>query len=103
MSAVSRARTAVTLPSASAASSMCCSWPRPWMVATAFSLRPSVHRVAVPRRRASATAISSSAYTFSFEPNAPPTDGATTRSFCSGTPQVAAIITLRMWGIWVAE
>ena len=45
MSAVSVARTAVTLPSASAASSMCWIWPRPWMVATAFSDRLSVQRV----------------------------------------------------------
>src|SRR5918995_1225937 len=103
MSASSRTRTAVTLPSASAASSMSWICPRPWIVATAFSLRPSVHRVGTPSRRATTTAISSSAYTLSFEPNPPPTAGAITRIFASGTPQVAAIITLRMCGICVDE
>ena len=48
MSARSRTRTAVTLPSASAASSMCWIWPRPWMVATASSLRASVQRAGTP-------------------------------------------------------
>ena len=47
--------------------------------------------------------MSSSAYTLSFDPKPPPTAGATTRTLCSGTPHVAAIITLRMWGIWVDE
>ena len=44
MSASNRTRTAVSLPSASAASSMSWIWPRPWMVATAFSVRSSFQR-----------------------------------------------------------
>ena len=37
-------RTAVSWPSASAASSMSWIWPRPWMVASAFSVRSSIQR-----------------------------------------------------------
>ena len=44
MSASRRTRTPVTLPSASAARSMSWIWPRPWMVAWAFSLRSSAQR-----------------------------------------------------------
>ena len=103
MSPMRRTRMPVSLPSASAASSIFWICPRPWMVATAFSLRDSFHRTGTPCRRASATHSSSSAYTFSFEPKPPPTAGATTRTWCSGMPSVMAVISLRMWGIWVAE
>ena len=75
MSAVSRTRTAVSLPLESAASSMCWIWPRPWMLATVFSERVSFHRTGVPSLRASATHSSSSAYTSSLAPNPPPTAG----------------------------
>ena len=44
MSAISSTRTAVSLPSASAASSMSWIWPRPWIVACAFSVRSSTQR-----------------------------------------------------------
>ena len=103
MSARRRTRTAATLPSASAASSMSWIWPRPWMVATAPSDRFSVQRAGTPSRRATATAISSSAYTLSFDPKPPPTDGAITLIFCSAMPQVIPSITLRMWGICVED
>ena len=103
MSASRCTRTAVTLPSASAASSMSWICPRPWMVAWAFSLRPSVHRTGTWSCRATARAMSSSAYTSSFEPNPPPTAGAITRSLCSGMPVVAVSITLRMCGICVDD
>ncbi len=55
MSASSRTRTAVTLPSASAASSMFWIWPRPWIVAWASSLRSSFQRTGTACLRASAT------------------------------------------------
>ncbi len=55
-----------------------------------------------PSLRASATHSSSSAYTSSLAPKPPPTAGAITRSWCSGTPSVTATITLSTWGIWVA-
>ena len=99
----SSTRTAVSWPSASAASSMSWIWPRPWMVACAFSVRSSTQRTGARCSRARATHSSSSAYTSSFEPKPPPTDGATTRSWCSGMPSVSATITFRMWGIWVAR
>ena len=55
MSASRWTRTAVSLPSASAASSMSWIWPRPWMVACAFSVRSSFQRTGTPCLRASAT------------------------------------------------
>ena len=103
MSASSRTRTAVSLPSASAARSMCWIWPRPWIVACAFSVRVSFQRTGTPCLRASAMHSSSSAYTLSFEPKPPPTAGATTRTWCSGMPSVIAVMILRMCGICVAE
>ena len=103
MSARRWTRTAVTRPSASAASSISWIMPRPWIVAWAASERSSVHRTGRLRRRASARQRTSSAYTLSFEPKPPPTEGAITRSFCSGTPTVMPNMILRMCGIWVAE
>lgn len=67
------------------------------------SERDSVHFTGRPRRRATASAIASSPYTWSFEPKPPPTSGATTRSLCSGIPVTMASITRRMCGICVAE
>ena len=61
MSARSLARTPVTLPSASAASSMSWTWPRPWMVDDAASERSSVQRTGTPWCLAKITANSSSA------------------------------------------
>ena len=103
MSASSRTLMAVSLPSASAASSMSWICPRPWMVASAFSVRSSFQRTGTPCFLARATQSSSSAYTLSFEPKAPPTLGATTRIWCSGMPRVSAVMIFRMCGIWVAE
>ncbi len=76
MSARRCTRTAVTLPDASAASSMSWIWPRPCTVAWLFSLRSSIQRTGRFNRFASASARTSSAYTLSFEPNPPPTAGA---------------------------
>ena len=101
MSASTWTRTPLILPSASAATSIRWSWPRPWWVEKAPSERDSVHRTGRPSLRARVTASSSSGLTLSLAPNPPPTEGATTRTWCSGMPVVAAIITLRMWGTWV--
>ena len=60
MSAMSFTRTAVTLPFSSAASSMSCTWPRPWMLAWVFSERDSVHRTGFFSLRASARQSTSS-------------------------------------------
>ena len=61
MSASSFTRTACTLPSASAANSMSWTWPRPWMVEVAASVRPSVQRTGAPRSMANALQRISSA------------------------------------------
>ena len=82
---------------------MCWIWPRPWIVAWAFSERDSFQRTGTLCLRASAMHSSSSAYTLSFEPKPPPTAGATTRTWCSGMPSVIAVMILRMCGICVAE
>ncbi len=103
MSASKFARTAVTLPSASAASSISWITPRPWIVAWVFSMRSSFQRTGRFSRLANARQRASSAYTLSLDPKPPPTDGATTRSLCSARPSVIPSITLRMCGICVAE
>ncbi len=101
MSASMCTRTPLILPSASAAISIVCSWPRPWWVLKAASDRVSVQRTGRPSLLARVVARSSSGLTLSLAPNPPPTAGATMRSLFSGMPVVAAIITLRMWGTWV--
>ena len=103
MSASRCTRTAPMRPSASAASSMSWIIPRPCVVASVFSERSSFQRTTRPSRRASARQSASSAYTLSFDPKPPPTDGATTRSWCSGSPVTIDSMILRMWGICVDE
>ncbi len=90
-------------PSRVAATSMSWIWSRPWIVAWKPSLRDSVHFTGRPSLRATTSAMTSSAYTLSFEPKPPPTSGAMTRICCSGMPHVSASISRRMCGIWVAE
>ena len=102
MSASMCTRQPSSLPSASAASSIFCFCPRPWWVEPAASDRVSVQRTARPSFVASDTARISSGLMLSLAPNPPPTDGAMTRIFDSGMPVVAATITLRMCGTWVA-
>jgi hypothetical protein len=50
---------------------------------------------------ASSSAKASSGYTWSFEPNPPPTRGAMILSLDSGIPVAIAIAVRRMWGICV--
>ncbi len=73
------------------------------MVDSAASERSSDHRTGWAWCLARTTASCSSAYMLSLLPNPPPTDGAMTRTLCSGVPVVAATRNFRMWGIWVAE
>ncbi len=102
MSASTWTRTPWILPLSSAATSMVWSWPRPWWVEKAASDRVSVQRTGRPSLLARVTARISSGLMLSLAPKPPPTAGATTRIFISGMPVVAAAITLRMWGTWVA-
>ena len=57
----------------------------------------------LPSRRPTAQAIHSSGVTWSLPPKPPPTSGAITRIFDSGTPVVAASANRTMCGIWVAD
>ena len=93
----------VTVPSFSAASVSVCHWSRPWWALTRLSLRVSVYFTGFISRRAAAQAIHSSGVVCSLPPNPPPTSGAMTRIFDSGTPVVAASAKRRMCGIWVAD
>ena len=93
----------VTLPSLSAASVSVCTWSRPWWPAMRLSLRVSVYFTGFDSRRATAHAIHSSGVVWSLPPKPPPTSGAMTRIFDSGTPVVAASANRRMCGIWVAD
>ena len=93
----------VTLPSLSAARVSVCTWSRPWWADIRLSLRVSVYFTGLPSRRATAQAIHSSGVVWSLPPKPPPTSGAMTRIFDSGTPVVAARANRRMCGIWVAD
>ena len=93
----------VTLPSLVAESVSFCHWSRPWWAVIRLSLRVSVNFTGLPRRRATAKTIHSSGVVWSLPPKPPPTSGAITRIFDSGTPVVAASAKRRMCGIWVAD
>ncbi len=91
------------MPSFSAASVSFCHWSRPWWALTRLSLRVSVYLTGRLISRATAKAIISSGVCWSLPPKPPPTSGAMTRIFDSGTPVVAASANRRMCGIWVAD
>ena len=78
------------MPSFSAASVSRCHWSRPWWPTISDSERVSVYFTGRPRRRAIAKVIHSSGVCWSLPPKPPPTSGAMTRIFDSGTPVVAA-------------
>ena len=102
MSASSSTLRPVTVPSFSAASVSFCHWSRPWCAVISDSERVSVYFTGLPSLRATAKAIISSGVAWSLPPKPPPTSGAMTRIFDSGTPVVAASMNRRMCGIWVA-
>ena len=79
-----------------------CHWSRPWWAVISDSERVSVYFTGLPSLRATAKVIISSGVCWSLPPKPPPTSGAMTRIFDSGTPVVAAIANRRMCGIWVA-
>ena len=67
------------------------------------SLRDSVHLTGLPSLRATSTASTSSAVTWSLDPKPPPTSGAMTRMFCSGMPKNAPSANRSTCGIWVDD
>ena len=91
------------MPSFSADSVSFCHWSRPWWALISDSERVSVYFTGLPSRRPTAQAIHSSGVTWSLPPKPPPTSGAMTRIFDSGTPVVAASANRTMCGIWVAD
>ena len=93
----------VTLPSLVAARVSFCHWSRPWWAEIRDSERVSVYLHGLPILRATAQVIHSSGVVCSLPPNPPPTSGAITRIFDSGTPVVAASRNRVMCGIWVAD
>jgi hypothetical protein len=91
MSAVRATFSPRTRPSRVAVISTSWIMSRPWVVAWKSSRRDAVHFTGRPSRRATASAMASSAYTLSLPPKAPPTSGAMTRSLCSGMPHIVDI------------
>ena len=104
MSASRLTRTAVSLPSASAASSMSWIWPRPWMVAWAFSVRSSFQRTghAVLAGQGDAEQLLGVDVELASRSRRRP-PGRRPASGARGCPSVSAVMILRMCGIWVAE
>ena len=92
----------VRVPSFFAVSARSWIWSRPWWAANSDSERVSVHLTGLPSFRATATQSISSGSTPILPPNPPPTSGAITRTFDSGTPIVTVVMVRRMCGIWVA-
>ena len=93
----------VTRPSFVAARVSFCHWSRPWWAESSDSERVSVYLQGLPIFRATVQVIHSSGVVCSLPPNPPPTSGAMTLIFDSGTPVVAASRNRVMWGIWVAD
>ena len=91
------------MPSFSAARVSFCHWSRPWWPAISDSERVSVYFTGLCTWRATHQAIHSSGVTASLPPKPPPTSGAITRIFDSGTPVVAASANRRMCGICVED
>ena len=91
------------MPSFSAARVSFCHWSRPWWAAISDSERVSVYFTGLCTCRATHQAIHSSGVAWSLPPKPPPTSGAITRIFDSGTPVVAASANRRMCGICVAD
>ena len=73
------------------------------MVACMFSRRVSIHLTALFNCIEIQPSSPSSAYTFNFEPNPPPTSGVMTRSLFSGIPIIRANWVLSRWGICVED
>ena len=96
-------RIARKFPFASVASSAVVTWSRPCASVTNDSLRSAVHLIGRPTRLLAHTSAVSSAYRKIFEPNPPPTSGAMTRSFDSGSPSTNAPMSSRSTcGFWFA-
>ncbi len=77
-------------------------WSRPWCAVSMLSDRVSVHLIGLRSFCAISTQSISSGSTPILPPKPPPTSGAITRSFDSGTPRVTVVIVRRMCGTWVA-
>ena len=96
-------RIARNSPFASVASSAVVTWSRPCASVRKDSLRSAVHLIGRPTRLLAHTSAVSSGYRKIFEPKPPPTSGAITRTFDSGSPSTKALIKSRSTcGVWLA-
>ena len=95
-----RSRSAVILPSEVRPSSAYCTWPRPCIESIA-SLRVSVHFTARPSFTAASATAPWSGPLPALPPNAPPTCGATTRTWSFSRPRVSASRSRDRCGCWV--
>ena len=88
------------VPSSLRPSSAYCTWPRPCIESIA-SLRVSDHFTARPSFRAASAIAAWSGPLPALPPKAPPTWGATTRTWDASTPIAWASRSRAMWGCWV--
>ena len=101
MSASRSTLSPVTRPSLVADSVSFWIWSRPWCAVRIDSVRVSVNFTGLPSRRATRKQTSSSGVNCSLPPNPPPTSGAITRIFDSGTPVTTARKNRTKCGTWV--
>ena len=87
-------------PSRSPPILMWCTWARPWVMPSRFSLRVSTQRTGLPVCLAAQAMRICSRSTPIFAPNPPPTSGATTRIASGGSP-MAVKISRDSWAFWV--
>ena len=93
--------TPVIMPSRRSPISTCCTWARPWVIATMFSERVSVHFTGRASSCAAFTATAYSAYMPVLAPKPPPTAGAITRTCAASSPATAAIPGCTPCAAWV--
>ena len=79
---------------------MWCSWARPWVMPTRFSLRVSVQRSARPVFLAAQTTMSASRSMPTLAPNPPPTSGTTTRIWSGAMPRAPQMIRRHSCAFW---
>ena len=94
-------RSAVIVPSCFSPISTCWICARPWVMATMFSERVSVHFTGRPSVWAALAATAYSTYMSILAPKPPPTAGAITRTCSASSPVAAAMPATRPCGCWV--
>ncbi len=80
---------------------MSCTWSRPWVIPTMFSLRVSTQRTGRPVWRAAHATATTSRSTPILAPNPPPTSGAITRIAAWSRSSAPARMTRASWAFCV--